>query len=99
MAAASARRARPWRAMGRTGGGGHDGDTTRGGRGVGECKPGTQTCVDHVWGACTGGTGPSDQSECDGKDHNCDGVADKAGCECAPGATETCGGPDVGQCK
>jgi MYXO-CTERM domain-containing protein len=64
----------------------------------GECHSGTSTCVNHVWGDCVGGAGPTDQSECDGKDHNCDGVVDSSGCECVPGTTDVCGGPNVGEC-
>ena len=65
--------------------------------GIGACA-GHMTCVNHKWGQCDGPP-PSDQSECDGIDHNCNGVIDDGGCECVPGMTEVCGGPNVGVCK
>jgi hypothetical protein len=65
--------------------------------GIGECR-GVETCdASHTWGTCNG-PAPTHQSECDGKDHNCDGIIDKTGCSCVPGATEPCGGPNIGVC-
>jgi len=48
---------------------------------IGECKSGTQTCVNGNWGKCIGGVGPSIESRekgtCDdGKDNDCDGLTD-----------------------
>jgi MYXO-CTERM domain-containing protein len=65
---------------------------------VGECTSGHQTCTDHVWGACEGGTGPQPEI-CDGLDNDCDGTPDDGlQCDCLVGTTETCGPPNVGQC-
>lgn len=57
--------------------------------GLGECK-GHQRCVNHEWGECDG-KAPTNENECDGKDHNCDGVLDNKACECVPGTTQSCG--------
>jgi hypothetical protein len=46
---------------------------------VGECKKGTQACTTQaVWGPCAGDTPPVSEKAtgCDGKDNDCDGVAD-----------------------
>jgi len=69
---------------------------------VGECVPGTQTCIqlgsDTQWGACVGEVGPATEI-CDGLDNDCNGVADDNGlCQCTPGETRTCGS-NVGQCS
>ncbi len=62
---------------------------TRGcGSGVGECRPGTQTCVAGGWGTCVGGVGPTAEA-CDGLDNDCDGTVD--------GFSRACGS-DVGAC-
>jgi hypothetical protein len=66
-------------------------------QGVGECKAGTQACVNGVLGACTGDVIPSNEI-CDGKDNNCnttidDGIAPVA---CYTGPANTQG---VGECK
>ncbi|MDP3245233.1 MAG: putative metal-binding motif-containing protein [bacterium] len=42
---------------------------------VGECRLGTQDCVNGVWEACEGATYPS-ADVCDGKDNDCDGATD-----------------------
>ncbi|MBI2143749.1 hypothetical protein HYU17_01190 [Candidatus Woesearchaeota archaeon] len=37
---------------------------------------------------------------CDGKDNNCNGLADDGiACECTPGQTKSCGGNSIGQCR
>jgi hypothetical protein len=65
--------------------------------GIGECK-GVETCdAMHNFGTCNGPS-PTHEPECDGKDHNCDGVVDKTGCSCVPGTTVKCGGPNIGLC-
>jgi hypothetical protein len=56
------------------------GETRPCGPTVGICTPGSQTCVNGVWGACEGVTVPG-QEICDnGLDDNCDGVSDE-GCK------------------
>ena len=43
---------------------------------VGECKAGTQTCVNGQWGACQGEVTPQTEI-CDGKDNNCNNSTDE----------------------
>ncbi len=50
-------------------------DTRPCGTNVGECEFGTQTCVDHEWGECEGGIGPTVEV-CDGRDNDCNGIVD-----------------------
>jgi len=50
-------------------------DGPAGTAGVGECKPGTQTCANAAWGACMGEVTPQPET-CNGKDDNCDGYID-----------------------
>ena len=52
-----------------------EGATRPCGSSVGECRPGTETCVGGVWGACVGAIGPTPEV-CDGKDNNGTGVID-----------------------
>ena len=62
-------------------------DGAPGTMGVGVCVGGTQTCdaSGTSWGACAGEVIPSQQL-CLGKDENCDGVPQPAGCSpCVPG--------------
>jgi hypothetical protein len=60
-------------------------------RGVGECRDGTQTCMDAdggtAWGPCTGEVLPAAPT-C-GRDTACDGMPFE-GCACMPGATRSC---------
>ncbi len=72
--------------------------------GVGLCKSGTQTCTDAgVWGAtCSGEVTPS-PDQCDGLDHECNGLPDTCPA-CDAGATQPCytgpaGTEGVGICK
>jgi len=47
---------------------------------VGECKAGTQTCVNGQWGACEGEVTPVAEICGDGKDNNCNGQTDEGCC-------------------
>ena len=51
----------------------------RGNKNKGECKAGTQTCVNGQWGACTGEVLPSAEICGNNADENCDGNKDE-GC-------------------
>ncbi len=44
--------------------------------GIGECKAGTQLCVNGYWGACTGEVPPATEV-CNGLDDDCNGLADE----------------------
>ena len=44
--------------------------------GVGECKAGTQLCVNGYWGTCTGEVAPTAEV-CNGLDDDCNGLADE----------------------
>lgn len=78
----------------------------------GICHKGTATCVaaptgsGASWGTCVGEQTPEAVDRCDGRDHNCDGIANNAptGCVCTPGQTQSCytGPPNtqgVGTCR
>lgn len=65
---------------------------------LGECKGATQTCEGGQWSACS--TLPQGVDACDGKDENCDGIADED-CSCQAGAQRECEteiGPGVAHC-
>ncbi len=48
---------------------------------VGECKYGTESCINGQWtGVCSGGVQPIDEVCIDGKDNNCDGILDNCAC-------------------
>jgi hypothetical protein len=71
----------------------------------GTCVPGTQTCNGEFWGPCLNAIGPTAE-ECDGRDHDCDGVPNNRpqGCDCTNGEVRDCynGPPDtlnVGTCR
>jgi len=72
--------------------------------GVGQCKAGSQTCVNGAWGACTGEVKPASSERCGNtSDDDCDGMTNE-GCVCNPGDSRTCytgpaGTSGVGQCK
>jgi MYXO-CTERM domain-containing protein len=53
-----------------------DGETRSCGQTKGECREGTQTCANGVWGQCTGEV-TSSTEVCDGKDNDCDGKVDE----------------------
>jgi hypothetical protein len=63
----------------------------------GICKRGTQLCAESAgggvatWGECRGQKLPETE-QCDGLDHDCDGVLNNApgGCECEDGAVQNC---------
>jgi len=44
------------------------------GSNIGECKTGTQTCVNGVWGAACVGEVALANETCDSKDNNCNGI-------------------------
>lgn len=58
---------------------------------VGECHPGTRTCVNQQFGPCTGEVLPQPE-KCDGsgKDYNCDGVVGEGCVVCNNGDTRPC---------
>jgi len=43
----------------------------------GICQPGTQVCVDGMFGTCLGEVNPQAQDLCDGEDNDCDGNIDE----------------------
>lgn len=86
-----------------------NGATKTCGSNIGECKQGTQTCVNGQWAVCTGDVKPAAET-CDGKDNDCDTVPDNgvmnscknyvdcttfSTCQaCAPKPAEICDGKD-----
>jgi hypothetical protein len=74
-------------------------------QGVGECKPGSETCQPGgQWGACTGEVTPVPEIPGNGKDDDCDGVTDPPPPQCQPGDKKSCydgpaGTAGVGACK
>jgi len=68
-----------------------DGQERACGTGVGECREGTQICVNGEWGACEGAVEPNIEV-CDGVDNDCDGAIDE-------NITMTCGDTDIGECE
>ncbi|MBA4337206.1 hypothetical protein C0416_05570 [bacterium] len=80
------------------------GDTRPCGSMVGQCRPGTQSCVadglgGFVWDSnCVGQVGPSAEV-CDDRDNDCNGAPDDGIlCSCTPGSTRTCG-VNTGSCE
>jgi hypothetical protein len=72
---------------------------------AGTCVPGTQTCNGEFWGPCLDAIGPTTE-QCDGRDHDCDGVPNNRpeGCDCTNGELRSCypfdgGVPDAGTCR
>lgn len=75
-----------------------DGDERACGSDQGNCKPGKQTCVDKVWGACVGQIVQAASDACEPNDDaNCDGMPNE-GCECINGDQKACG-TDIGPCE
>jgi MYXO-CTERM domain-containing protein len=64
-----------------------DGATEPCGLSLGACEPGLRTCDGGVWSECEGGQGKVAET-CNGKDDDCDGVADGIERSCAT----SCGG-------
>lgn len=74
-------------------------------RAVGVCRDGVQRCIAQgnvefgEWGACEGAVLPSAE-QCDGMDHDCNGVADDTGtCSCRAGDTQPCGSTLASPCR
>lgn len=73
--------------------------------GIGRCHGGTRTCLQGLYGGCTGQMIPGTEI-CDQLDNDCDGQTDEGlmGCSCTPlGSTQDCysgpgGTEDVGAC-
>lgn len=75
------------------------------GSSLGTCRTGEQECNGEFWGPCLGAVGPSTE-QCDGEDHDCDGIPNNplGGCDCQSGQTRACyNGPEatrgVGACR
>ncbi len=71
-------------------------------QGISGCKDGLAVCEGEVFGQCVGEQLPETEV-CDGKDNDCDGIADE-GCACAEGEQRPCySGPggtrNIGACK
>ena len=58
-------------------------------QGLGECKNGTQVCLNGYWADCSGAVVASDEICDNGFDENCNGVADE-GCPCNVGESRPC---------
>lgn len=72
---------------------------------LGTCRQGTRICNGEFWGPCVGAVGPAEE-QCDGLDHDCDGVPNNraGGCECRNGDTRDCyngpaGSLGMGTCR
>jgi hypothetical protein len=65
----------------------------------GSCGAGTQTCMDGVWGTCSGGSAADDVGAevCDGTDNDCNGIVDDGdnlcgeGMQCTGGSCQAAG--------
>jgi hypothetical protein len=68
----------------------NEGDTRPCGEYIeGECKQGSQYCINGKWGFCMGQILPEEEECGDGKDNDCDGYIDE-GCECDYGDEREC---------
>ncbi len=72
-------------------------------KGVGECRAGTQTCINDRWDSTCQDEVLPQAEMCDGKDNDCDGVIDN-GFDCRTGDTKSCydglaGTRGVGECR
>ena len=54
-----------------------DGEKKACGSNIGECRSGERTCIGGQWGPCVGGNPPANEICDNGKDDDCDGVADE----------------------
>jgi hypothetical protein len=78
-----------------------NGTTKECGSAVGNCKKGTQTCVNGVWAVeCVGQVTARNQDSCGtaGDDANCNGVPNE-GCACTSGQTQACGNCGTATCQ
>jgi hypothetical protein len=78
-----------------------NGTTRACGTSVGECRPGTETCTNGSWGACSGGV-LAQSERCDSRDNDCDGATDEnlnaptaVACWQTPGGTLVCADPNT----
>jgi parallel beta-helix repeat protein len=69
----------------------NESETDTCGSNIGECSQGTKTCVNCVWGECTGETGPFEEVCGNGLDDDCDGVIDEPQPNCIVSNNVTCG--------
>lgn len=67
-----------------------NGETRECGSGIGECKKGTQSCINSAWSSCIGSVSPVEEKCFDNLDNNCNGIVDE-NCNCIEGSERECG--------